>query len=505
MGDVDADGRGSATSRRTATPPPPPCPGPGRWPTATSWTYDSEVELSASTTSGRSAGPTRWSSRASTPPRCSTSPRSAAGAATSSAPAASKLVTERPVVRVGIDRSQVPPAAPATSAAAARRSWSASTPRRTRRRWRPPARRRSSRRSSTARTTCRPRSRSGYEAHRRAPCCIPDELPLAPTRDFAAPILGTVGAGHRRDDQGRPRALPGRRRGRALRPAGALRRAAAGQRRASWSTRWAPTARSARSSAIDGSAASRCELTLDVDLQTAAESLLADVGPASALVAIRPSDGAILAAANGPGNDGQNLATFGQYAPGSTFKSVSSLALLRAGLKPAPRSPCTTSVNVDGKRFENYDDYPAGGLGRIPFRTAVANSCNTAFISERGRLGDRDLRRRRGLAGSRRRPRPRLPGLLRQRRRRRRPRPSARRRPDRPGHRAGLADGDGDRDRLGAEGKIVVPRLVDEVDVAPPEGVEPRPPAEAAQLRGCCAASSPTAAAAGSPTCPARR
>ncbi len=47
-----------------------------------------------------------------------------------------------------------------------------------------------------------------------------------------------------------------------------------------------------------------------------------------------PSTGEILAAANGPGNGGQNLATFGQAAPGSTFKTVSSLALLRAGLTP---------------------------------------------------------------------------------------------------------------------------------------------------------------------------
>ena len=35
---------------------------------------------------------------------------------------------------------------------------------------------------------------------------------------------------------------------------------------------------------------------------------------------------------------------------------------------------------VDGRSFENYDDYPPGGLGRIPLRSALANSCNTAFI-----------------------------------------------------------------------------------------------------------------------------
>ncbi len=136
--------------------------------------------------------------------------------------------------------------------------------------------------------------------------------------------------------------------------------------------------------------------TLDTRLQLKAERVLAVAdperpGPATALVAIRPSTGAILAAASGPGADGQNLATYGQYAPGSTFKLVSSLALLRSGLTPTSTVPCPASVTVDGKVFENYDDYPAGRLGPIPLRDAVANSCNTAFISERARVRGDDL------------------------------------------------------------------------------------------------------------------
>jgi cell division protein FtsI/penicillin-binding protein 2 len=46
---------------------------------------------------------------------------------------------------------------------------------------------------------------------------------------------------------------------------------------------------------------------------------------------------------------------------------------------------------VDGKTFKNYDDYPASGLGRITFEDALANSCNTAFISQRGKLGPDSL------------------------------------------------------------------------------------------------------------------
>jgi cell division protein FtsI/penicillin-binding protein 2 len=144
-----------------------------------------------------------------------------------------------------------------------------------------------------------------------------------------------------------------------------------------------------------GKPGSPLRLTLDVDLQAKAEQILDQAGdetsPASAIVAIRPSTGAILAAANGPGNRGLNAATFGRYAPGSTFKIVSSLALLRAGMTPEQIVDCSPTIEVDGRSFKNYDDYPSSRLGRVTFRTAVANSCNTAIIGQRDRLGPDDL------------------------------------------------------------------------------------------------------------------
>ncbi len=123
--------------------------------------------------------------------------------------------------------------------------------------------------------------------------------------------------------------------------------------------------------------------TLDVGLQTEADALLADVRPASAIVALRPSTGDVLAVASGPGGGGLSTATLGQYAPGSTFKVVSSLALLRAGLTADTDVPCTPTITVDGREFSNFPGYPAGALGTVPLRTAFANSCNTAFISQR--------------------------------------------------------------------------------------------------------------------------
>jgi cell division protein FtsI/penicillin-binding protein 2 len=46
---------------------------------------------------------------------------------------------------------------------------------------------------------------------------------------------------------------------------------------------------------------------------------------------------------------------------------------------------------VNGKSFKNYSDYPSSAVGRIPLRTAVADSCNTAFISQHGRVSQRQL------------------------------------------------------------------------------------------------------------------
>jgi len=219
---------------------------------------------------------------------------------------------------------------------------------------------------------------------------IADDIPLGPTRDFALPILGSVGEvtaemikehpdRYQVGDQAGLSGLQARYDEQLQGVSGVVVNAVSqkGNERELYRG--------------DPQPGQTIELTLDIQAQQAAEAALAGVGPASALVAIRPSDGAILAAANGPGTDGYNLATYGQAAPGSTLKTVSSLALLRAGLTPDSVVPCTSRIVVDGKPFENYDDYPSSALGSIPLRTAVANSCNTAFISQAGKLSDGDL------------------------------------------------------------------------------------------------------------------
>ena len=131
--------------------------------------------------------------------------------------------------------------------------------------------------------------------------------------------------------------------------------------------------------------------TLDQRLQTLAESTLAEVKPASAIVALRPSTGAVLAAASGPGSNGYNTAMLGQYAPGSIFKMVDSLAMFRNGMTPDSKVECTPTLNVDGRTFKNSEGYPESSLGSVTLRDAFAHSCNTAFISQRDSVSQGQL------------------------------------------------------------------------------------------------------------------
>ncbi|MEV4760505.1 penicillin-binding transpeptidase domain-containing protein [Micromonospora sp. NPDC049559] len=125
--------------------------------------------------------------------------------------------------------------------------------------------------------------------------------------------------------------------------------------------------------------------SLDVRVQTAADAALAPERRRSALVAIRISDGAVLAAANGPGAAAENLAFTAQVPPGSTFKMVSAFGLLDAGAVGLDTPvACPKTFTADGRSFKNSDNFE---LGTVPFRTDFAKSCNTAFASLAPKLG----------------------------------------------------------------------------------------------------------------------
>jgi cell division protein FtsI/penicillin-binding protein 2 len=120
------------------------------------------------------------------------------------------------------------------------------------------------------------------------------------------------------------------------------------------------------------------QTTLDPRVQEAAEAALEPVAKPAALVAMQPSTGELLAVVNTP-FDGYNRALLGRYPPGSTFKVVTAAALLAGGLRPGDPVDCPKEAKVGGRTFGNFEDEV---LGRIPFSSAFANSCNTAFVQQ---------------------------------------------------------------------------------------------------------------------------
>ena len=131
-------------------------------------------------------------------------------------------------------------------------------------------------------------------------------------------------------------------------------------------------------------------LTLDRTVQLAAEAALAGAKKPSALVAIRVGTGEVLAVANGPAAAaGYDRALIGRYPPGSTFKVASGFALLRSGITTATPVPCPASITVGGRVFHNAEKEVLSAT--TPFHQDFAQSCNTAFIGASQHVSAADL------------------------------------------------------------------------------------------------------------------
>jgi cell division protein FtsI/penicillin-binding protein 2 len=133
----------------------------------------------------------------------------------------------------------------------------------------------------------------------------------------------------------------------------------------------------------DGRAGRSLRTTLDTPVQLAAERALSSRTDEAALVAVQPSSGDLLAVANRPTDSSFDRAIEGRYPPGSTFKVVSTAALLRAGLRTNEIVDCPATITVEGRSFRNFEGSAAGP---VPFSQDFAQSCNTAFISLADRL-----------------------------------------------------------------------------------------------------------------------
>jgi len=127
-----------------------------------------------------------------------------------------------------------------------------------------------------------------------------------------------------------------------------------------------------------GKAGSSVRTSLNVSMQAAAESALQSGahGHEAALVAMQPSTGAIQALVSLP-NGGFPRATLGTYPPGSTFKVITTAALLAKGEQPGDKVTCPKEVKLGGITIHNFEQEK---LGSIPFNVAFAKSCNTAFV-----------------------------------------------------------------------------------------------------------------------------
>lgn len=138
---------------------------------------------------------------------------------------------------------------------------------------------------------------------------------------------------------------------------------------------------------VEGTAPTPLATTLDPAIQAAVDAGLEGVDKPAAVVVVDAA-GNILAAASRPLDDGFNRALAGLYPPGSTFKVVSTSGLIDAGTTGDTQVDCPETVNAGGRVFRNFE---GGQLGTIPFQTAFAESCNTAFINATSSLPGADL------------------------------------------------------------------------------------------------------------------
>jgi penicillin-binding protein 2 len=146
-------------------------------------------------------------------------------------------------------------------------------------------------------------------------------------------------------------------------------------------------------------------LTVDIDLQIAAEEALA--GKNGAIVAMDPHTGEILAMVSGPSFDPNDFAVHvsrdqwnklvtdpdkpllnkaiqAQLAPGSTFKIIMSVAGWQENVAQTLHVNCTGGAEFYGRRFGCW---VKGGHGAVTLEKAIYQSCDVFFYTLAEKLG----------------------------------------------------------------------------------------------------------------------
>lgn len=153
---------------------------------------------------------------------------------------------------------------------------------------------------------------------------------------------------------------------------------------------------------------SRLTLTLDASLQMQLQERLAREKSASAIV-MDAETGEIYALCSYPsfdpavfsrgipadlwnqllGDDAHpltNKIVSGQYPPGSTFKMVTALAALEAGISPSATVFCPGHYMLGSAKFHCWS-WNRGGHGTVDLTMAIARSCDTYFYEMGRRIG----------------------------------------------------------------------------------------------------------------------
>lgn len=130
------------------------------------------------------------------------------------------------------------------------------------------------------------------------------------------------------------------------------------------------------------------QTTIDSRLQSAGDVAVA--GPrAAALVAVQASTGEILAVSTNQLHQEKD-ALAGKFAAGTAFSIIAADGLLKAGLDPKQKVPCSADRTVGGARFQQPG---VEGVTTPTFQTDFAQGCVTALASLARRIDGQELTR----------------------------------------------------------------------------------------------------------------
>lgn len=143
-----------------------------------------------------------------------------------------------------------------------------------------------------------------------------------------------------------------------------------------------------------GAASGTLHTTLDRAVQDAAEQGLAGAEfqepvVRSSLVAVDSRDGSILAAADQPSNQDDDIALTAEYAPGAAFSMVSGAAMLAAGVSPEDTMACEHEGSVGDHSFVNLSGEQLWGEPTLTQN--FANACTAGLAGFGEQLDGADL------------------------------------------------------------------------------------------------------------------